>query len=398
MNKRVAHAYMGIGVLLIAVFLTQRPLVAGAIEALVTISAATAVIIGIRRNKTERPHAWGLFVLALLLFAVEQLSGIVNMLRDAPVVGPIEAALDLVGCLVLLAGAVVILRARTRRELGGVLDAAILAVACGTVAWEFVIHRHLTASHPTVPAVAVNLTQFLLVVAGLGVLLRLARTSTGSPITVFYLFTATCGGVVQIVGYLVVGKAAGHVPGSAVESAGMLAVLCIGAAALHPSMAQLTDSGPMRADRLSTRRLLILGGAMVTGVVSVGVWQLLGHPADVVLLVLSPIFVVPLVLFRIGGLVTERAVAEAALAHQAMHDSLTGLPNRAQFVALLDTALHRVRAGTSTEIAVLFLRPRRLQTHQRHPRPQRRRPPTHRRRPATARLRPRPGRRQPIRR
>jgi diguanylate cyclase (GGDEF)-like protein len=50
----------------------------------------------------------------------------------------------------------------------------------------------------------------------------------------------------------------------------------------------------------------------------------------------------------------ERKRAEVELAHQAMHDALTGLPNRALFYDRLGQALNRVgRQGTA--VAVLFL-------------------------------------------
>jgi len=52
--------------------------------------------------------------------------------------------------------------------------------------------------------------------------------------------------------------------------------------------------------------------------------------------------------------ITERKLAEQALEHQAFHDALTGLPNRALFTDRLEHALARVdRQGTS--VAVLFL-------------------------------------------
>lgn len=52
--------------------------------------------------------------------------------------------------------------------------------------------------------------------------------------------------------------------------------------------------------------------------------------------------------------VTELVRAEAALTHAALHDSLTGLPNRAHLVATLGTALERT-SSTGEEVAVLFV-------------------------------------------
>jgi PleD family two-component response regulator len=51
---------------------------------------------------------------------------------------------------------------------------------------------------------------------------------------------------------------------------------------------------------------------------------------------------------------TERKRSEIQLAHQALHDPLTGLPNRALFFDRLGVALDRSRR-TSASVAVLFL-------------------------------------------
>jgi diguanylate cyclase (GGDEF)-like protein/PAS domain S-box-containing protein len=53
--------------------------------------------------------------------------------------------------------------------------------------------------------------------------------------------------------------------------------------------------------------------------------------------------------------VTERSRAEEKLRHHAMHDTLTNLPNRAQFMMHLDTAIERARANKHARFAVLFL-------------------------------------------
>jgi diguanylate cyclase (GGDEF)-like protein/PAS domain S-box-containing protein len=52
--------------------------------------------------------------------------------------------------------------------------------------------------------------------------------------------------------------------------------------------------------------------------------------------------------------VTDRKLAEDAVAHQALHDGLTGLPNRRLFLDRLEHAL-AARARTSSGVAVLFI-------------------------------------------
>jgi diguanylate cyclase (GGDEF)-like protein/PAS domain S-box-containing protein len=52
--------------------------------------------------------------------------------------------------------------------------------------------------------------------------------------------------------------------------------------------------------------------------------------------------------------ISERKAAEVELAHQAMHDALTGLPNRSLFLDRLGQGLRRARRA-GTNVAVLFL-------------------------------------------
>ena len=87
--------------------------------------------------------------------------------------------------------------------------------------------------------------------------------------------------------------------------------------------------------------------------------------------------------------ITERHRLQTRLRHQALHDPLTGLPNRTLFFERLDAALARPAAGARR----LLPGPRRLQGGQRHPRPRRRRPAAAA--PSPGRLRRRGARRRP---
>ena len=62
----------------------------------------------------------------------------------------------------------------------------------------------------------------------------------------------------------------------------------------------------------------------------------------------------PALLVRAVRFAIERKRSEVELAHQALHDPLTGLPNRALFLDRLGVALDRSRR-TGAPVAVLFL-------------------------------------------
>ena len=57
----------------------------------------------------------------------------------------------------------------------------------------------------------------------------------------------------------------------------------------------------------------------------------------------------------VGRDVTERRALEGRLEHQALHDSLTGLPNRRLFVDRLGQALRRIGRREEIKVAVLFM-------------------------------------------
>ncbi|MEZ5424861.1 MAG: EAL domain-containing protein [Pyrinomonadaceae bacterium] len=53
--------------------------------------------------------------------------------------------------------------------------------------------------------------------------------------------------------------------------------------------------------------------------------------------------------------ITERKVAEEKLAHDALHDSLTGLPNRKRLMERLSRSLERIKIAPDYSFAILFI-------------------------------------------
>lgn len=53
--------------------------------------------------------------------------------------------------------------------------------------------------------------------------------------------------------------------------------------------------------------------------------------------------------------ITDKKLADERLKHEATHDSLTGLPNRALFMNRLETALERTRSSSDRRTSILFI-------------------------------------------
>jgi diguanylate cyclase (GGDEF)-like protein len=94
-------------------------------------------------------------------------------------------------------------------------------------------------------------------------------------------------------------------------------------------------------------RLVYLGAVLAINPVVGALPVLWGGTADAALLSVGTLVVIALVLARIGQLLRQRAEAEAALAHRASHDELTGLLNR-------HGVLNRLEQVSGADLAVLY--------------------------------------------
>jgi diguanylate cyclase (GGDEF)-like protein len=134
----------------------------------------------------------------------------------------------------------------------------------------------------------------------------------------------------------------------------LFTVALFGAAALHPSMAPLSEPASEAPARLTWRRLMLLTGAVLLAPAVLAIQAALGQPIDVPLIVGGSAVLFLLVALRLAGMMGERKILEQRLEFRAFHDPLTHLPNRSLFTDRFEQALARSERHGS-KVAVLFV-------------------------------------------
>jgi diguanylate cyclase (GGDEF)-like protein len=213
---------------------------------------------------------------------------------------------------------------------GNLIDSAIIAVAVGIVYWSFVIEpivtapgeplltRVVTAGYPTAGVLLCAVTIPLLLRRG-------PRTMS--------LWLLTAGSAATLAGNVIYTLVLNEDGGRWLYSAFMLAYVLYGAAALHPSMAQPVGGD---ADSLGRGRLLVLTASMllVPAVLLIqGSWERWGMVA------FGSMLLFVLIATRMSGYIARVDNQARQLRDLAMHDDLTGLPNRRELEQQATAAL-----------------------------------------------------------
>ncbi|GAB2686028.1 diguanylate cyclase domain-containing protein [Thalassiella azotivora] len=324
-----------------------------AVYCLGALSPVVTIELGLRRGGLAR-RSWRAVQLGTACMGIGNIAYSVRLIAVPGAEEDIVSTLFFpAGFLLNLVGLVTLLRARRRSDPGGVVDSMILSVVAGGVLWQYVLQPELGTSGDVAYQLS-TLVRLLVLVAMLGAMLRLYRGAgfrNGALGLVFGCLT------VAFLGY--VGPAALDVPddvaGPWVVTSFLASYFLLGAAALHPAAGQLHRPGDQQPEGLSVLRLVLLGAALLVTPVLGAVGDGGDGHADAVRVAVVSALVVPLVLARFAVLMRERARAEAALAHQASHDQLTGLVNRGRFLERLQQALDRLGTGQTREVVVLFV-------------------------------------------
>lgn len=331
-----------------------HPLLPAGVRAITYLSISTIALVPLTRMLGTRPRRdrgpwWLLFCGVTILTAGNGLGTLGGVGQQ------VNAELCMtVGHTALLLAAVIMVLRRGRNDIGGLLDVSVAAIGLGGLLWTAVLFPRLDTLRVT-PAAQVSVLVSVLVLVG--VLSALARvrsvSDTRLPALDLLLAALACsltGNVLLALwgGSMISGRPAW------IEPFIMAAYICVGAVPLHPSVHELMRPGPAPADRLSVGRLVFLGAALAVSAVVGGIRQVIGLPVDGALLAVGSLLMSPLVMIRVGRLAHERQRAEAALRHQATHDTLTGLPNRAELLTRLRAAVRREQAAGRPAVVLLF--------------------------------------------
>jgi diguanylate cyclase (GGDEF)-like protein/PAS domain S-box-containing protein len=281
-----------------AVALVASPAAGLQIERAVQFGSVLAIVTGAVLWARGRRRAWlyeaagaGSFALGYVVLSV--------LTRTHHGVPPFPSLTDVffyLGYIGLIAGGASLIRSRSRRrEWANLVDAVIVAAGVGLVVWAFFMapYDQLGQLPPFVRLVSSGYSVLDLVL--LGVWARLA-IGPGARNPSYYLLT-TCMSCVLIVDVLTTLTTAGAYSGALNPYVSAACFIALGAGALHPSMARLTerDHAPTR---LTRRRLTVLAGALAMGPAVLVVKAATGHAMDSSTVVVGSAVMAGLVLLR----------------------------------------------------------------------------------------------------
>jgi hypothetical protein len=310
------------------------------------IIAPVAILIGIRWHRPADTTAWWLMFTGGTVVSLSQLlpdggppgGHLVYELRDN--------ALTMPGLLLLTIGQIRIARLRGLfATISDRVDAVMLGLAGLLMSWVFVLGPELRG---TDRMTAAEVYPALGVPLGVVSVLMLAHRTRMTPALGF--FTAGAGGVFLTSAVLM------HVGPWFTDHGRMMAYTAIigalGAAALHPSMADLTLPVPARPVRSSLWRSARLALPLLMAFIGL-LAQIHLHEDDSVFVAIVASALALIVTWRMVNAVNRHAEMEHVLRHQATHDPLTGLPNRELLNRVLDDVLDN--PCRTAGIGVLFL-------------------------------------------
>ncbi|GGI07736.1 GGDEF domain-containing protein [Egicoccus halophilus] len=306
---------------------------------------------GRRRHRPRDPLAWRLLSITTLGFAAALTAHVV-----LPPVGsgmhPVAGGLMVLAYPLLGVSAGRFARAQSDGcDRGPWLDSLIVTVACTAAMWEAALVRHARGALDTEAELLVILVTASLACWVAAMTMRVVFAGGYATFSGWTLAAASTAGGAAAVHLVSSGMPDGHLPRTTVVLWGV-GLLLLGVAALHPSMARLTEPADVDTAHVIVRTVLPSLALFVCPLAVALRWRLDDSVAPVA--TIGSLAVCLAVAARFTLLVVDRERARDQLREQALRDPLTGLPNRVLFFDRLTVALDR-RRRRGTQVWVLFV-------------------------------------------
>jgi diguanylate cyclase (GGDEF)-like protein len=356
------RAYVLGGALVVATYLAvPSGLARDAVYLAVGLSSVVAVVVGVQRNRPARRAAW--YWLAAGQLCCVAGDTVYSWYNDVAGVSPYPSSADALYIaaypLLAVCFALLIRARRGGRDIVGWIDAGIVTVNLGLLAWVVLAGPLARSGAGTAISRAVGLAYPAGDVLLLAMVVRLVVGAGARTMAFRLLVTAGVLLYVADTTFSVLSAAAAY-EGGAVDPLWLAAYVAWGAAALHPSMRSLSERGD-EPRTLTVHRLLFLTAAVLIAPCTLIVQLVLGVPLDAWPVAVCSIAAFVLVVARmsLAGRAVQASTAQRDrlrddLTHQAAHDSLTELANRVRALEVIEAALHRGRRSGS-RVGLLFV-------------------------------------------
>jgi diguanylate cyclase (GGDEF)-like protein len=332
---------------------------------LVAVSSVVAIVVGVRTHRPASARSWYAIGAGVLLWTVGDVLFFtfdhVLHIEAFPSVADVPY---LLGYPAVALGLVLLVRLRLTggRDQAGLVDSAVVTVGLGLLAWVTLAGPIIEDTSQSLLAQVAGVAYPAADVLLLAMLARLVAIPGARTASYRLLAAAVITMLVADTGFVLLAAVADY-PTTELDFFWLTSYLLFGAAALHPSVRTLSESGQEVSTRFTRTRLLWLTVAVLVAPVLLAVQV---HRSGIDARQVDPLIagclaVFLLVIVRMSAAIrelerstTQRDQLRDDLAHQAAHDALTQLVNRPQMLRLIEVALGRARR-TGTLVGVMFV-------------------------------------------
>jgi diguanylate cyclase (GGDEF)-like protein/PAS domain S-box-containing protein len=300
--------FLGLGVALgVVYFAVPSPVSKVVTWGLAGLAPVVAILVGVRSHRPARRRAWLLLAAGQAAFTAGDMIFYVNdylLHRELPLPS-VADGFYLASYPFLVAGLWLLARARSRRrDQAGLVDALMVTVAMGVLAWVFLMDPYVDAHGVPLAERLTSLAYPLADVLLLGVVARL-WTDGGRRNGAFYLLGFSLVPLLAadtLYGLLQLGDT-WQLSGS-VDMGWLAFYACFGATALHPSMRELDLPAPPGTSKITRARFgVLLALAALLAPMMFAVQASTGVEVDGPVVVGGSVALFALALVRMGGLV-----------------------------------------------------------------------------------------------